>query len=149
MTALSIQNQDELNRFKSLYQQLNRETITPELISSCYADDIVFQDPFHHVKGVGKLTEYFVSMYSNVEHISFNFTNCWHADDRSMLRWTMQFSHPRIRAGELVSVEGCSELQWHNGKIIRHQDFFDAGAMLYEHLPVLGWVIRKLKERML
>jgi len=149
MTAHSIQNQDELNRFKSLYQQLNRETITPELISSCYADDIVFQDPFHQVKGIGKLTEYFVSMYSNVEHISFNFTNSCHADDRSMLRWTMQFSHPRIRAGERVSVEGCSELQWHDGKIVRHQDFFDAGAMLYEHLPVLGWVIRKLKERML
>lgn len=28
MTAHSIQNQDELNRFKSLYQQLNRNTIT-------------------------------------------------------------------------------------------------------------------------
>ncbi len=149
MTASSMQNQDELKRFKSLYQQLNRETITPELISSCYADDIVFQDPFHQVHGVKKLTEYFVSMYSNVEHISFNFTNSLHADDRSMLRWTMKFSHPRIRNGEQVSVEGCSELQWQNGKIIRHQDFFDAGAMLYEHLPVLGWIIRKLKGRML
>lgn len=149
MTSDINSNQTELNRFKSLYQQLNRETITPELISSCYADDIVFQDPFHQVHGVKKLTEYFVSMYSNVEHISFNFTNSWHEDNNSLLRWTMKFSHPRIRGGELVSVEGCSELQWHNDMIIRHQDFFDAGAMLYEHLPILGWVINKLKERML
>ena len=42
-----------------------------------------------------------------------------------------------------------SLLHWQDDKIIVHQDFFDGGAMLYEHLPVMGWAIRKLKERML
>lgn len=140
---------NDLERFKLLYQQLNRDSITAELIRSCYADDVSFYDPFHQIRGVQALTEYFVSMYSNVEHISFNFTGSWHQDNSSMLRWTMKFSHPRISRGELIAVEGCSELHWQEGKIVRHQDFFDAGAMLYEHLPLLGWAIGKLKERML
>ncbi len=32
-------------------------------------------------------------------------------------------------------------------KVYRHRDYFDAGAMLYEHLPVLGRVVSWLKRR--
>lgn len=139
----------QLERFTALYKQLNRDTISHQLISSCYADSVLFTDPLHRIEGVQALTNYFVAMYSNVEQIDFDFTDSWHANNKSILRWSMSFRHPRIGAGKLITVEGCSELQWHNDLIVRHQDFFDAGAMLYEHLPLLGWVIRKLKERIL
>jgi len=32
-------------------------------------------------------------------------------------------------------------------KVYRHRDYFDAGAMLYEHLPVVGRVVSWLKRR--
>jgi len=37
---------------------------------------------------------------------------------------------------------------WQDNRVIRHHDLFDAGAMLYEHLPVMGWAIHKVKERL-
>ena len=142
-------NDARLERFKTLYKQLNRDTISQSLISDCYADNVLFADPLHRIEGIEALTDYFVAMYSNVEHIDFNFTDSWHNHDHSMLRWNMSFRHPRIKGGNTVIVEGCTELRWENDKIATHHDFFDAGAMLYEHLPVLGWAIRKLKERIL
>jgi len=51
-------------------------------------------------------------------------------------------------AGETIRIEGASYLKTRNGKIYYHRDYFDMGAMLYEHLPVMGRVIHHLKERL-
>ena len=59
----------------------------------------------------------------------------------------MHTSHPRLAGGQLIEVEGCSFLLWRD-RVYRHRDYFDAGALLYEHLPVLGRVIAWLKRRM-
>jgi hypothetical protein len=39
-------------------------------------------------------------------------------------------------------------LRTRNGKIYYHRDYFDMGAMLYEHLPLLGRIIQRLKHRL-
>jgi hypothetical protein len=44
-------------------------------------------------------------------------------------------------------VAGCTHLKWHD-TVFYHRDFFDAGAMLYEQLPVFGSIIAWLKRRM-
>lgn len=31
--------------------------------------------------------------------------------------------------------------------IIRQRDYYDAGEMIYEHLPLLGWAVRGVKRR--
>lgn len=144
-TTIGINNTE---RFKVLYHSLSRNRVSQNLLSTCYADNVVFCDPFHKIKGIRALTDYFIAMYSNVDYIDFIFNQNWHQNNCSMIRWTMNFRHPRLRKGELISIEGCSELRWEKDRIIYHRDFFDAGAMLYEHLPVFGWVISKLKERM-
>ena len=63
------------------------------------------------------------------------------------LRWVMSYRHPRLAGGKVIRVSGCSHLLWRD-KVYRHRDYFDAGALLYEHLPVLGRVIAWLKRRM-
>ncbi len=134
--------------FQQLYHKLNRSNVSDELLGTCYAPHVQFTDPFHQVRGLPNLTDYFAALYSNVEEIQFEFHHSLQQGQISNVRWTMTFRHPRINAGQPVSVEGCSELHWQDGFIIAQRDFFDAGAMLYEHLPLLGWAIRKLKERM-
>lgn len=59
----------------------------------------------------------------------------------------MHFRHPRLRGGAPISVDGCSHLLWWD-KVYQHRDYFDAGAMLYEHLPLMGGVIAWLKRRL-
>ena len=65
------------------------------------------------------------------------------------LGWTMTFSHPRLRGGAPVTVEGATRLAFdEEGKVCLHRDYFDLGAMLYEQLPLLGAVVRTLKGRL-
>lgn len=119
------------------------------LLGDLYSDDISFADPLHEIHGLANLRSYFSELYANVREVQFEF----HAfdqvrDGKGYLRWTMTFRHPRLKRGELIAVQGCSHLLWTQGKVFQHRDFFDAGAMIYEHLPVMGRVIRWLKRRL-
>ena len=59
----------------------------------------------------------------------------------------MTAKHPKFLKGQSVRVEGASFLKTRNGKIYYHRDYFDMGSLLYEHLPLLGKIIQKIKQR--
>jgi len=60
----------------------------------------------------------------------------------------MHYRHPSVGKGKEITLTGGTELVWQDNRVIRHHDLFDAGAMLYEHLPVMGWAIHKVKDRL-
>ena len=113
-----------------------------------YSQDIAFTDPLHEVHGLPALRGYFTEMYSNISQLRFDFHGFDQvAEGEGYLRWKMSFCHPRLANGKVIRVEGCSHLMWRD-KVYRHRDYFDAGALLYEHLPVVGRVVSWLKRRM-
>jgi len=138
-----------LENFTSLYQSLTPGNVSRQQLAGVYSEKVEFSDPMHRIQGLNQLTDYFQGLYSNLKSIDFDFHRTMTRDGETIAHWTMTFSHPQLyRGNRTITVEGISLLTWENDLIIRHQDIFDAGALLYEHLPVLGWVIRKLKERM-
>lgn len=137
---------DFLRHFGHTFATLDKYNLS--LLDGLYSDDIVFADPLHEVHGLPELHRYFAQLYSNVNQLDFDFHGFDQtAEGEGYLRWTMSFRHPRLAGGELIRVPGCSHLMWRD-KVYRHRDYFDAGALLYEHLPVLGGVISWLKRRM-
>lgn len=136
-----------IDRFCDVYRRLNVTNL--ELLGEVYHPDIHFVDPAHEFMGLTKLTDYFAGLYQNINSISFDFTTRIQQRDDIGLEWLMNFSHPRLKAGQAIRVEGMSRLHLgDNGLIDLHRDYFDLGAMLYEQLPVLGVVIRNLKGRL-
>ncbi len=141
-------NKQIVENFKQLYKTLNRETLTFERLSQVYRDDIIFEDCFHHIDGIGSLFEYFDNLYENVRYIHFDFENHWIADESAMLTWTMSYQHPKLNNGATIAVKGASQLNFDQGKVVRHRDYFDGGALLYEHIPILKRIIVFLKNRL-
>lgn len=141
-------NKRLVENFKQLYQELNRETLSIQLLARVYDSDIVFEDCFHQVKGLDSLSDYFDNLYQNVSYIDFNFEDDWFNEQGAMLSWTMSYQHPKLNAGQIIKVQGASRLSFVNGLVIHHRDYFDAGALLYEHVPLLKRIIRMLKNRM-
>ncbi|ODB35128.1 transcriptional regulator [Pseudomonas mosselii] len=117
-------------------------------LENLYSEDIRFRDPLHQIDGLPALQAYFAQLYANVHDIRYAFTG---ADEvrpgQGYLRWTLHFRHPRLASGRPISLQGCSHLQWQQ-RVQVHQDYFDAGALLYEHIPVMGGAIRWLKGRL-
>lgn len=137
-----------IDNFKNLYQALNRDTLSFDELNSVYDNDIVFEDCFHNIKGINDLYSYFDNLYENVSFIGFDFEDQWINDDGAMLTWVMSYKHPRLNSGNLIKVKGASRLMFKDGKICAHRDYFDGGALLYEHIPILKRVIHFLKNRL-
>ncbi|RMQ45518.1 hypothetical protein ALQ04_03744 [Pseudomonas cichorii] len=135
-----------LQRFAHDFAALNKDNL--ERVGELYSDDVSFTDPLHQIHGLTAMRRYFAELYANVSELHFEF----HRFDEvrpgeGYLVWTMSYSHPRLARGRLINVEGCSHLHWHE-KVYRHRDYFDAGALLYEHLPIMGRLIAWLKKRL-
>ena len=137
---------DFLHRFATEFAALDASNLAR--LGQLYSDDVLFRDPLHEVRGLPALQRYFAEMYANVGRLDFDFHSFDQVcDGEGYLRWTMHFRHPRLRGGAPISVDGCSHLLWWD-KVYQHRDYFDAGAMLYEHLPLMGGVIAWLKRRL-
>jgi hypothetical protein len=118
-----------------------------ELLKTWYHEEIVFVDPLKQVCGISQLQSYFTAMYGQVSHCYFETKTVQEHPDSSFVSWTMTFSHPKLNKGKEINLDGCSELHWQQGKILFHRDYFDAGAMLYQHLPLIGGLIRWINNK--
>lgn len=133
--------------FAQRFAALNASNL--DQLAELYHPEIEFRDPLHQVQGLAALQAYFAELYANVTELKFEFEGFDEVDDQQgYLRWTLHYRHPRLAAGRLISVAGCSHLRFAGSKVINHRDYFDAGALLYEHLPLFGRLIRWLKGRL-
>ncbi|MFQ2224012.1 nuclear transport factor 2 family protein [Aeromonas enteropelogenes] len=138
---------EPLARFVALYQQLDRQQL--HLLSEVYADEVIFIDPAHRIEGLAALSDYFAALYQRLAYCRFVITSQQQQGRQAWLGWTMTFSHPRLRGGKPVTVEGATRLELdEQGKVCLHRDYFDLGAMLYEQLPLLGSLVRTIKGRL-
>lgn len=143
--------QSLLEKVTSLYQQFDPALI--ESLDQIYDTDVVFEDPLHRMEGLAELRRYFSGMVSGLDECRFTFNHRLEQKgqggepDQAMLLWTMNYRHRKLKGGQPLSLEGSSHLQFRE-RVIYHRDYFDAGAMLYEHIPLLGYVIGKIKARL-
>jgi esterase/lipase superfamily enzyme len=133
-----------LERFKDNFRDLQKADWSQ--LGQFYADDIVFKDPVHELRGLVILEDYFTSLCADLQDCRFEYLDQVVSENSAYLKWIMHFRHPRL-GDEMIDVRGVSHLRW-DEKIEFHEDFYDMGAMLYERLPVLGNVTRWLRLRL-
>ncbi len=137
-------NSPLIERFKDYFRVLHESDLSQ--LRTIYADNIVFKDPVHEIRGLVELEDYFTSMCADLSDCRFEYLDELVTDDAAYVKWMMHFKHPRL-GNRLISVRGVSHLKI-GDKIEFHEDFYDMGAMLYEQLPVLGNVTRWLRMRL-
>ncbi len=141
-----------LKKFESFYRDFNAQQLAN--IRDIYEEDIVFIDPVHEVSGIEALNRYFLSSLSGVEYCRFTLEQINETEEGAHIAWTMHYQHGRLNKGEPLRIDGISALSYHKGltpedtRIAWQHDYYDLGQMVYEHVPVLGRFIRKLKARL-
>ncbi|MEQ8389039.1 MAG: nuclear transport factor 2 family protein [Alphaproteobacteria bacterium] len=124
------------------------ENLTPETLTRLgdYArSDVVFQDPFNHVTGREALSQVFKKMFEDVGQPGFRVTHLTADDGIAFIAWRFSF----VLRNRPVTIEGVSELHIDkNGKVFRHIDYWDAARHLYEKLPLIGALLRRIRRRL-
>ena len=135
----------DLAAFKQLYKKFDKSTVNN--LPNIYSPAVVFKDPVHNLQGIAELSTYFAAFCTPEMHCEFDIINEVVAIDQAFLQWNMRYRHSGLQGGKTLTLNGGTLIKF-NTKITYHEDFYDMGAMVYQHLPILGWVVKKINARM-
>ncbi len=130
------------------------EQLTPgdlPRLSSLYAPQARFKDPFNEVQGLAAIEAIFRHMFKALDTPHFVVTTQVVQGPQCFLVWEFRFRF-RSRSSSLETapwqtVHGSTHLIFDDaGHIALHRDYWDAAEELYEKLPVLGALMRWLKR---
>ena len=135
-----------LHAFLDYFNQISgQHDIAP---TALYHKDVSFIDPVHQIQGAAALQRYLNHGYQRLNYARFEPITGACSGDVGFLSWVMSYSHPAIGKGKEISVQGCSELRWRGEQIIYHRDYYDMTEMVYQQIPVLGWLTGQVKRKM-
>ncbi len=131
------------------------ETLTPahlEQLDHWYVTDARFKDPFKQVQGVDQIHEIFQHMFEVLEHPRFVITNRIVQDNQCFVVWDFLFRYKTMQRGVDQRIHGGSHLVFKQGddgvwRIDTHRDYWDAAEEMYEKFPLVGSLMRWLKNR--
>ena len=134
-------------RIYKVFNELNANTM--DILDNFYDENLVFIDPVGKLKGLEAMKAYYANMYQNVQEIRFDFTNEVVNGDTHVVIWVMYLKAEGLKGGDEVVLEGNSHIVFSeaSNKVIFHRDYFDMGAFIYEHIPILGTIIKKIRQR--
>ncbi len=139
---------DRSKRIRSAFNDLDARNL--DVVDQFYAPDVIFEDPLGRIEGREELRAYYAAMYQTVLAIRFEFADDIVQDQSHVAFWSMFLRAPRLNKGREIAVEGNSLIRFGGpeDQVIYHRDYFDMGAMVYHHIPLLGRVVRHIRKRL-
>ena len=131
--------------YAAYFERVSLENLD-ELNDIC-TDDVRFRDPFNDVVGRDKMIRIFAKMYEDVADPTFEVVDHAISGQRSYIRWIFRFKNKKT--GKPFEVDGMTEVHYDaDGRVTGHFDHWDVASQLYEHVTVLGAVLRMIKRRL-
>lgn len=135
-----------IERFVSLYTTYTEDNVRRH-VRDLYAKDAYYRDSLTEMQGVENIESYLIQGTHIMHDLTFDLQDVAVHDGNYYFRWITRFSH-KWKKDKVTHLPGISHVRFNKeGKIIFHQDFWDAGV-IYERLPIIGFFIRWLKKSM-
>jgi steroid delta-isomerase len=129
---------DMLDAYVSYFERLSPETLNE--LDALVTPDVRFKDPFNDLRGVADMRKAMAMAFDHGPP-RFEVIDRARSDHAAYLLW-------RYTLGSGFVIEGMSEIRFApDGRISEHIDHWDSGTQLYMHVPVLGWLIRLVRNR--
>ncbi len=131
--------------YADYFERVSLENLD-ELNDIC-AENVRFRDPFNDVTGRDKMIRIFAKMYEDVDAPTFEVIDHAISGQRSYIRWIFRFRNKKTRRP--FEIDGMTEVHYDEaGRVTGHFDHWDVASQLYEHVPLLGGLLRIIKRRL-
>jgi hypothetical protein len=135
-----------LESFVQHFAQMN--TLTPAATESLYAAELYFSDTLLTTEDRATLVRHVESMRNNDTQVQVAILETLISGADVYLVWTMDATFKPVRKPKTSRTIGVTHLRFNNtGQVVLHQDFWDSAAGVYQHLPVVGAIIRNINGR--
>ena len=121
-------------------------TNVERLTKLTYAQDAFLCDTLHIALGADEIEAYFLKTADRANALSVTFLDFSTTGREVFARWTMTMRADGLAGDQPVTSYGISHFRFdREGKILLHQDFWDAGGAFFEQLPGLKWIIPRVR----
>lgn len=140
---------DALARFAAFFEAFASDRIDRQF-DQTYADDVFFNDGLKTLRGAAALKPYLRESAHAVEDCRVAVEDTTRtAHGEYLVRWRMMIRFKRFKRGVETWSIGISHVRFAaDGRVAYQQDYWNAADGLYEHVPLLGALIRALKRRL-
>ncbi len=144
MPTTNWHRQTLLQDFKALFADASLSRL--ERMERIYTQDVEFRDPLQSALGILALKRHMKTLCARYDNIRFEYIDEQSGDHWASITWYMHFSHPVRTGNKPIRVRGMTQLRF-TDRIYYHENFYDAGALIYQHVPLLGAIVRFIKRR--
>lgn len=142
--GVPMQQQEKI---KYVFDNLRADNI--QILNDFYAKDTTFIDPLGTHNGIQSVKNYYQNLYKNVKSIKFTYKDLVSNGNTHALYWTMTLSADGLNGGSPIILEGNSYIKFNEAGLVSfHRDYFDMGEFIYEHVPVMSWLVKKVKDKL-
>ena len=124
------------------------ETLTRDRLKALpdhVTQTVRFKDPFNDVRGADDMGRVFDHMFDKVEDIRFRVHHALNDGNTCLMAWRFE----GCLKGALWVFDGTSVITFApDGRVAEHIDHWDAARNFYERLPVIGWLLARLRRQL-
>lgn len=139
---------DGLQQFSSVFADLSVPDVGARM-AELYADEVHFNDTLKTLTTGAEVAVYMGETGRRLDSSRVVVEQSLRDGADVFVRWRMEFRTSAFGIAIDSNSIGMTHLRFDDrGRVILHQDFWDAAAGLYEHLPLIGAVVRTAKKMM-
>lgn len=134
-----------LERLAGYFADLD-EASARQRTASVYAPDAYLNDNLAYIQGAQAIEDYFAHAAARVDAFSVEFLDVARSGPDYYVRWVMTITAARVNGGQPMVSYGVTQFRFDaQGRVLVHKDFWDAGTGLYEYLPGVGGLVRRIR----
>lgn len=142
------ENPAAIAAFGEFLQNIHDKSYIEENTAKVYAPDAYLNDTLVTHHGPEAIKAYFLMTADTMTNYEVTIDDTASSGAEHYVRWTMNFSAPKLNGGKPVISTGMSHIRLNSaGQVIMHQDFWDSGTNIYGQLPILGGAIEGIRRR--
>ena len=144
----SPEERQAIENFQSLLSDFKASDFS-QRIPEVYAEELFFNDTLKTLHGAQELQDYLTESAEAIDMGTVEFLDVVTSNGNYYFRWQMTIRFKKLASGEETRSIGMSHVRFDAaGKVVLHQDFWDSAGGLFEHVPALGWMLRRVKSRL-
>ncbi len=143
--ATEIKLDDRTANFVYLYKNL-KQVSAADAVAKTYAEDLYFNDTLVTLHKRSELITYLENTQKQLQDIDLVLLNVLFKGEDVYLHWEMRTVFKVLAKTSDVRTTGMSHLRFdQQNKIILHQDYWDSTTGFFQHIPLIGNVLKWIK----
>jgi SnoaL-like domain len=135
-------------RFENFLSHLDEKTAREET-ENVYAPGAFLNDTLKTVHGAPAIRDYFIKTAQGLDGMTVQFDDVARSGGTYYFRWTMVTRMKHLAGGRPVRTIGVTLVRFDpQGRVLLHQDYWDSAQGVWNHVPVMGSVIRWIQSRL-